>query len=186
MALAFASVAVFPQPPTSQPTTAPVVVDQPSSGWRLRFPPGWLPPKPYNGKDVIEVWDRQGIGHRVPPGADTEVFLGPMLLWWGDEIREGQTIQDVVKLAADHHGYSKELTMGDVVDVVAAGLPAKRVEVTFSRSIAFAPPGKGHGRMRAVLFLIREKNQENAIWFEAPEAGFAQYEKDVTSIAQDA
>jgi len=58
------------------------------------------------------------------------------------------------------------------------------VEATFHRSVAFAPPGKGHGEMRAVFYLVREGGQENGVWFEAPAADFDRYSKDVqTTVA---
>ncbi len=112
--------------------------------------------------------------------------MGPMLIWWGDEITAGQTIEDVAKITADHHGVAKNVKLNDIEDVKVAGLPAKRVQITFDRGIAFAPAGKGHGSMQAVLFLVRQNGQENGIWFEAPDADFDRYERDVASIAQDA
>ncbi len=186
VAIVVVVVSALAEAPATQPTTAPVVVEQATAGWRLRFPGGWQPPKPDGGNDVVDHWDRQGVGHRVPPGADTEVFIGPMLVWWGDEVRPSQSIEEVAKILAGHHGFAEKVTLGEVTDAKVADLPAKRAAVSFNRSIAFAPPGRGHGRMRATMILIRANRQENGLWFEAPEADFEAYEKHFSEVLRHA
>jgi hypothetical protein len=172
--------------PTSAPSTQPVMIEQPTAGWRLTFPAGWQPPKPYEGKDLSDHWDQQGVGHRVPPGSDTNVMLSPMLVWWGDEIRAEQTMSEVATIMAGHHGMAEKITLGEVTDVEVAKAAAKRVEVTFVRSIPFGPPGKSQGAMRAVMYLIRHQGQENGLWFETPAADFEKVQPLLAPVLRDA
>jgi hypothetical protein len=169
-----------------RPTSQPVVIEQPTSGWKLHFPADWQRPTPYGDDDVHSAWDARGIGHRVPPGANPTVMQSPILVWWGDGIRAGQSLAEVAELTAGHYGHPKGITLGEVSDVEVAGRPSKRVEVTFHRVVAFAPPGKGRGSMRAVLYLIQDGGQENGLWFEAPAEDFEREVKALEPVLRDA
>ncbi|HZN68485.1 MAG TPA: hypothetical protein VFB66_24590, partial [Tepidisphaeraceae bacterium] len=78
-----------------------------SSGWVIQLPKGWRKPKAYDDPSNEQHWDAQGYTHRVPPDAEPEAALAPLLILWGEPLPEKQTPEEVVKVLAGHHGFAK-------------------------------------------------------------------------------
>jgi hypothetical protein len=176
----------FGQPATTQATKPVTQVDHPPSGWRLRLPEGWQVPKPYERAEVVAHWDRKGMTHRIPPDIDPLKPIIPLLLCWGREPVAQQTLDFLARNLPSHQFMAERVDIGPVMELEVSGKRADRVEVRFTRVVAFAPPGQTSAEMRAVLYAVRGPQQENFIWFECPSGDFDKYEDAVDDAVRRA